>query len=48
GSRRRLFTNISTLTTFFCFKSWAALLDFMLIGLERKHQPDDIATWVLK
>lgn len=48
GSRKRLFENIRTLTTFFCFRSWPALLDFMLIELERKQQPDEIETWVLK
>lgn len=46
GSRERLFDDIVTLTTFLCFKSWTALLDFMLVGLERRHQADEIQLWV--
>ena len=48
GSRERLFDDIVTLTTFLCFKSWTALLDFMLVGLERRHQADEIELWVAK
>lgn len=48
GSRERLFDDINTLTTFLCFKSWTALLDFMLVGLERRHQADEIEQWVVK
>lgn len=47
GSRERLFDDLIALTTFLCFKSWTALLDFMLIGLQRPHRADDIAQWVL-
>ncbi len=48
GSRERLFDDINTLTTFLCFKSWTALLDFMLVGLERRHHADEIEQWVVK
>jgi hypothetical protein len=31
-SRQRLFNDMRALTTYFCFESWDALLDFMLKG----------------
>lgn len=46
GSRERLFDDLITLTTFLRFKSWTALLDFMLVGLERRHQTNAIEQWV--
>ena len=36
-SRRRLFKDLLTLTTYICFDSWQALLTFMLQGLVSCH-----------
>jgi hypothetical protein len=36
-SRKRLFKDLSALTTYFCFNSWQILLKFMLDGLENRH-----------
>jgi hypothetical protein len=33
-SRKRLFSDIRTLTSYLCFESWEALMDFMLKGFE--------------
>ena len=48
GARERLFDDINTLTTFLCFKSWTALLHFMLVGLEQLHRADEIERWLVK
>jgi len=34
-SRRRLFDDIKTLTSYLCFDSWEALIDFMLESFNR-------------
>ncbi len=34
SSRRRLFNDIRTLTSYLCFETWEALMDFMLASFE--------------
>ena len=38
-SRRRLFDDIKTLTSYLCFDSWDALLDFMLESFKKPPPP---------
>lgn len=47
-TRKRLFDDIDTLTSYFCFKNWEAMLDFIKVGLVRKHRIDEIQRWILK
>lgn len=47
-TRQRLFDDVDALTTYFCFKSWETMLDFIRVGLERKHRLDEIERWILK
>lgn len=37
ASRRRFFSDLSALTTYFCFDNWCALLKFMIQGLKKQH-----------
>jgi len=37
-SRQRLFNDMRALTTYFCFESWAKLIDFMLQGWSKRIQ----------
>jgi hypothetical protein len=37
GARKTLFNDFSTLTKYFFYPSWNALMNFMIKGLELKH-----------
>ncbi|HPW68424.1 MAG: hypothetical protein ACOX2W_09125 [Desulfomonilia bacterium] len=37
GARKTFFNDFSTLTKYFFYPSWDALMDFMIKGLELKH-----------
>ena len=38
-SRKRLFDDIKTLTSYLCFDSWDALMDFMLESFKKPPPP---------
>ena len=38
-SRKRLFNDINTLTSYLCFDSWGALMDFMLESFKKPPPP---------
>lgn len=42
GARVRLFNDIRTLLSYHCYKSFNTLLDFMIEGLKKPHQLEDL------
>lgn len=42
GARKHFFNDIRTLLKMFCFKSFDTLMDFMIAGLKKPHDPDTV------
>jgi hypothetical protein len=46
SARKVFFEHFKALTHYLCFKSWVHMLQFMIIGLDNKHNPEDLFEYI--